>query len=104
MSHASLNELEVDNVRRMYHDEAKTMKEIAEYYGVTKTRMNSYISKYNLRRTSYNKASYSDPVDSEKPKPELLRTQANVKKCCSGKDIVINPKRHGCINIYATER
>lgn len=88
-----LNELEVENVRRMYHDEAKTMKEIAEYYGVTKTRMNSYISKYNLRRTSYNKASYSDPVDSEKPKPELLRTQANVKKCrVCGKDIVINLK------------
>ena len=88
-----LNELEVDNVRRMYHDEAKTMKEVAEYYGVTKTRMNSYISKYNLRRTSYNKGSYSDPVDNKKPKPEPLRAQSNVKKCrVCGKNIIINPK------------
>ena len=85
-----LNELEIENVRRMYHDEAKTMKEVAEYYGVPKARLNSYITRHNLRRTSYKKG-FLDPVD--KPKLEPLRAQSNVKKCrVCGKNIIINPK------------
>ena len=48
-------ELNVADVKRMYHDEAKTMKEIAEYFGVKKEQVNSFIQKNNLQRTSYKK-------------------------------------------------
>lgn len=48
-------EINVADVQRMYHDEAKTMKEIADHFGVKKEQVNSFIQKNNLRRTSYMK-------------------------------------------------
>lgn len=40
--------LNVDDVRRMYHDENKSMKEIAEHFGVTKSVVNNFIYNNNL--------------------------------------------------------
>lgn len=43
-------EMSVEDVRKMYHDENKSMKDIAEYYGVTKSVVNNYIYNNHLSR------------------------------------------------------
>ena len=48
-------EMNVPDVKKMYHDEQKTMKELAEYYGVTKSMVNNFISRNGLQRTRYKK-------------------------------------------------
>lgn len=94
-----MDEKEVDNVRRMYHDEAKTMKEIAAYYGVTKSQMNAYISKYSLRRTSYKNDGFTDSEVGSKRKivvPDPLKMQSNAIKCrICGKAIKLTGRVNG---------
>ncbi len=48
-------ELTVELVKKMYLDEGKTLKEVADYFGVNKSMLNSYISRNKLNRTSYGK-------------------------------------------------
>ncbi|MDF2611457.1 MAG: hypothetical protein K0R92_2931 [Lachnospiraceae bacterium] len=43
----------VEEVTRLYVTENKTLKEVAEYFGVTKSAVNSYIYRNNLARKSY---------------------------------------------------
>lgn len=51
----ALDDTAVEDVRRMYQSEGKTLSEVAAVYGVTKNQVNTYVSKHNLRRTSYKK-------------------------------------------------
>lgn len=51
----TLDDTAVEDVRRMYQVEGKTLKEVAVTYGVTKSQVNTFVSKHNLRRTSYKK-------------------------------------------------
>lgn len=50
----------VEDVRRMYQDENKSMKEIAEYYGVSKTVINNYIYVHKLARKKLKDDGYMD--------------------------------------------
>ncbi len=56
-AYPALDDTAVEDVRRMYQSEGKTLKEVAAIYGVTKSQMNTFISRHNLRRTSYEKDS-----------------------------------------------
>lgn len=46
---------DLENIRRMYLDEGKTMKDIANHYGVTKNQVNAYIQRYGLFRKNCKK-------------------------------------------------
>ena len=48
-------ELTIEAVKKMYHDECRTMVEIAKHFGVTKAVMNNFISNNHLSRTAYKK-------------------------------------------------
>lgn len=39
-----------EEVKRLYQDEGKSMKEIAEYFGVTKSNVNNFIYLHKLAR------------------------------------------------------
>ncbi len=51
----ALDDTAVEDIRRMYQVECKTMKEIATKYGVTKNQVNTFIQKHGLFRSSYKK-------------------------------------------------
>ncbi|MDF2608891.1 MAG: hypothetical protein K0R92_365 [Lachnospiraceae bacterium] len=53
-------ELNIPDVKRMYHDENKSMKEIAEHFGVTKSIVNNFIAQHNLSRKKLKDDGYLD--------------------------------------------
>ncbi len=51
----TLTDDDLEDVRRMYLDDGKTMKDIANHYGVTKNQINAYIQRYGLFRKNCKK-------------------------------------------------
>lgn len=52
--------MSVEDVRRMYLDESKSMKEIAEHFGVTKSVVNNFVYKNHLARYKSNDDEFLD--------------------------------------------
>mgnify|MGYP003771179881 CR=1 FL=1 len=57
-------EMTIEDVKRMYHDENKTLKEIADYYGVKKTAVNNFVYRNGLARKYYKNDGFRDKEES----------------------------------------
>ena len=56
----------VEAVRKMYIDEGKNRKAIAEYFGVKESTVNNFLFLHDIRRTK-RKSKKPDPDDKERP-------------------------------------
>lgn len=80
-------EMTLDAVKKLYIEEGKTYKEMAEYFGVNKSYINNFIFRNRLKEE---KEKYVHGYD---PKPEPIRTHNDTEKCrVCGKEIQFTPK------------
>jgi len=62
-------EMTVEAVSKMYHEENKNMHEIADYFGVNKSKVNNFISNNKLSRKAFIKADgFRDAIVEQKRK------------------------------------
>lgn len=55
-------------IRKMYVEQGMTQKDIANYFGVKRTKVNTFLQKYKLFRGSYNKKDKpAEPEETERP-------------------------------------
>lgn len=80
-------------VRKMYVDEGKTLKQVAEYFELKPSQVNGFLIKHKLFRGSYDKAGKNKPVGNEASKPLPLRARGNTERCrICGKEIQFSAK------------
>lgn len=61
-------EMTIPDVKRMYHDENKTLKEIAEFYGVKKSAVNNFVYRNGLARKYFKDDGFRDKEVEERRK------------------------------------
>lgn len=82
-----------DLVRKMYVDEGKTLKQVAEHFGIKPTQVNGFLQRHSLFRGSYNKDFTQKQPDKVLPKPVPLRAQNDIEKCrICGKELQFSAK------------